>query len=344
MADFVRVVLVSKKMKTRDIVIQNMEYVCEDRIAFHFTNGEGRLNDFTGAGCTHGIETKMWEEDGVEYHTDVWGNVWHRLKHMSAGGEVYKPVLEDWRSLDNLKLPDLDNPAYYEDARKLGASDTNLFRTGSMSWPFAVCRYMRRMEVYFVDLLAERERIDILHDRVTALLEGMIDRYGEAGMDGIMFCEDLGVQDRLLMSPAMWRDIFRPLYERLTGRAHQYGMKVIQHSCGYNWELVDDLCEAGIDCLQFDQPAIYDQPALAEKLRRHGVGLFSPCDIQKVLPTGDRKFIERETQRLVATFRGGLIAKNYGDLHGIGVKPEWDAWAYETFVRAGIPRRSSAST
>jgi len=32
-------------------------------------------------------------------------------------------------------------------------------------------------------------------------------------------------------------------------------MKVIQHSCGYNWELIDDLCEVGIDCLQFDQPA-----------------------------------------------------------------------------------------
>jgi hypothetical protein len=137
------------------------------------------------------------------------------------------------------------------------------------------------------------------------------------------------------MSPAMWRDVFRPLYERLTSRAHRYGMKVIQHSCGYNWALVDDLCEAGIDCLQFDQPAVYDQPALAAKLRRHRVGLFSPCDIQKVLPTGDRALIERETRRLVATFRGGFIAKNYPDLKGIGVQPEWDQWAYEAFLAVG---------
>jgi hypothetical protein len=63
------------------------------------------------------------------------------------------------------------------------------------------------------------------------------------------------------------------------------------------------------------------------------VGLFSPCDIQKVLPTGDRDLIESETKRLIDNFRGGFIAKNYGDLHGIGVKPEWDKWAYDAFVK-----------
>jgi uroporphyrinogen decarboxylase len=323
-------------MTPREIVVANIEWAGPERIGFNFTGVPGRRNDFTGAGCDHGIQTGRWEEGEFEYYTDIWGNVWYRVRGLSQGGEVFKPVLEDWRDLDRLELPDLDNPAYYESARRLGASGTELFKVGwLLGWPFAICRYMRKMEVYFVDLLAERERIDILHDRVTTLLEGVISRYGEAGMDAVFFCEDLGTQDRLLMSPEMWRDIFRPLYERLTARAHQFGMKVIQHSCGYNWELVDDLCQAGIDCLQFDQPALYDMTALAAALRRHRVGLFSPCDIQQVLPTGDRRRIERETVRLVETFRGGLIAKNYGDLHGIGVDPEWDRWAYETFVRAG---------
>ncbi|MBI2441355.1 MAG: hypothetical protein HYV35_08300 [Lentisphaerae bacterium] len=56
-----------------------------------------------------------------------------------------------------------------------------------------------------------------------------------------------------------------------------------------------------------------------------------------MLPTGDRDLIERETRRLVETFRGGFIAKNYPDLKGIGVQPEWDQWAYEAFLRAGVP-------
>ena len=324
-------------MTPREAVIANIEFRAEGaRIAFNFTGVEGRRNDFTGAGCAHGIQIEEWQEDGFDYYTDIWGNTWYRVTGLSKGGEVHKAVLERWEDLDRLGLPDLDNPTYYEGARQLGASDTDLFRTGWLAgWPFAVCRYMRKMEIYFIDLIEHRDYIDVLHDRVTTLLEGMIDRYGEAGMDGVMFCEDLGTQERLLMSPAMWRDIYRPLCERLTSRAHAHGMKVIQHSCGYNWELVDDLCGAGIDCLQFDQPAVYDLPALAEKMRGHGVGLFSPSDIQQWLPTGDRTFIEQQTEHLVEAFRGGLIAKNYGDLHGIGVEPEWDQWAYDTFVRQG---------
>jgi uroporphyrinogen decarboxylase len=324
-------------MTPREIIIGNMAFACEGRIGLNFS-GDGRINDMTGVGCDHGIETRKWVEGNVEYSTDIWGNVWHRLVGLSQGGEVFKPVLEDWEQLDSLELPDLANPAHFERARELGASDTDLFRIGGLpGFPFDVCRYMRKMEIYFTDLLAERERIDILHDRVTTLLEGVIEQFGRAGVDAVMFCEDLGTQDRVLMGPPLWRDIYRPLYERLTSRAHQHGMKVIQHSCGYNWELVDDLCGAGIDCLQFDQPAVYDQPALAAKLRGHGVGLFAPCDIQQVLPTGDMDLIRRETERLVETFRGGLIAKNYGDLHGIGVTEESDQCAYETFLRVGAP-------
>lgn len=324
-------------MTRREIVISNIECRADGGpIGLSFTNEEGRLNDFVGAGVRHNIEIREWERDGFLYYTDIWGNTWYRIKGRSKGGEVLTPVIEDWSDLDTLELPELDRPEYYEDARKLGAGGTDRFRVGGMpGWPFATCRYMRKMETYFPDLIGERERIDILHDRVTSVLEGVIEQYGRAGMDGIFFCEDLGVQDRLLMGPEMWRDIFRPLYERLTSRAHSHGMKVIQHSCGYNFDLVDDLCEAGIDCLQFDQPAIYDMPALAEKMRSHGVGLYAPCDIQQVLPTGDRNLIERETARLVDTFRGGFLAKDYGDLHGIGVELEWDRWAYETFVEVG---------
>jgi uroporphyrinogen decarboxylase len=321
-------------MTPRDIILSNIECRCADRIGMNF-DGD-RLNDFAGVGIGHSIPTRTWVEGDVEYSTDIWGNTWFRLAAFSKGGEIFKPVLEDWAALDDLQLPDLDNPAYYQAARDLGASGTDKFRLGGLpGWPFAICRYLRKMETYFADLVAERERIDILHDRVTTLLEGVIARFGEAGLDGIIFCEDLGTQDRVLIGPRMWNEIFRPLYERLTHRAHACGLKVIQHSCGYNWELVDHLCDAGIDCLQFDQPAVYDQPALAAKLRRHRVGLFSPCDIQKVLPTGNRAFIEAETRRLVETFRGGFIAKNYGDLHGIGVQPAWDQWAYETFLQAG---------
>ncbi len=323
-------------MTPRQVITANIEGARPPRIGYAFGGNPARQNDLAWAGCDHGIATRRWETGDFEFYTDIWGNEWFRVKGLSQGGEIHRPLIADWAALDQLELPDLANPAHFASARQLGQSDTDLFRVGSLpGWPFAICRYMRKMEVYFVDLLTEPERIAVLHDRVTTLLEGVIDRFGEAGLDGVFFCEDLGTQDRLLMSPSLWRRVFRPLYERLTHRAHTHGLKVIQHSCGYNWELIDDLCEAGIDCLQFDQPAVYDMPALAAKLQQHRVGLYSPCDIQQVLPTGDRQFIEQQTEHLVATFRTGFIATRYGDLHGIGVQPEWDQWAYDTFARVG---------
>lgn len=324
-------------MTPREIIQANIACRCADRIGLNFS-GAGRHNDFAFVGVQHDLTTRKWVEGELEYSVDIWGNTWHRKVGMSQGGEICAPALPTWDALASLTLPDLTRPEFYQPARDLAAGASDKFRCGFLpGWPFSICRYLRKMEVYFLDMAEQPPELDTLHDRVTSLLEAVIDRFGAAGLDGVMFCEDLGTQDRLLIGPSMWRRVHRPLYLRLTACAHAHGMKVIQHSCGYNWQLIDDLCAAGIDCLQFDQPAVYDQPALAAKLRQHGVGLYSPCDIQQVLPTGDRARIEAATERLVATFRGGFIAKNYPDLKGIGVAPEWDQWAYEAFLRAGAP-------
>jgi hypothetical protein len=42
--------------------------------------------------------------------------------------------------------------------------------------------------------------------------------------------------------------------------------------------------------------------------------------------------IRGEARRLVRLFRGGLMLKCYPDPPGIGVKPEWDQWAYEAVL------------
>lgn len=332
-------------MTSREIVLANIEHAAPPRPGFDFHRG--RLNDFffAAASPSAAFTPRRWEEGPFEYYEDEWKNVWKRMKDGCAKGEIDRPALADWADLDNLHVPDLDNPARYAEMKRLFAEETGRFRVSFTNWVFNAARYLRRMDIYFMDLIQHRDEIERLHDRIADVLEGAIRCIGDAGADAVMFCEDLGVQDRLLMSPAMWRDIFRRHYVRLTGAAHACGMKVIMHSCGYNWELVDDLCEAGIDCLQFDQPAVYDMPALAGTLRRHKTALYSPVDIQQVLPTGDRARIEAEAARMVDLFGGGLIVKNYPDLAGIGVKNEWDDWGYEAFLRAcGLEPAEYAAT
>lgn len=322
-------------MTPRDIIIANLEHRAPTRPGMNFSGN--RLNDFLGGGLgpSFTFTERRWTEGEFEYHDDEWGNIWFRLIGKSQGGEIFQPAITDWRQLDSLQLPDYDDPRRFAELRARFAQPTDKFKSVFLpGWIFATSRYLRKMEVYFVDLVEYREEIDRLHDMVTGLFERMIRLIGACGAEAIFFCEDLGTQDRLLIGPAMWRDVFKPHYLRLTAAAHEYGMKVLMHSCGYNWELIDDLVDAGIDCFQFDQPAAYDMPALAAKLRQRKVALWAPVDIQRVLPTGDRALIEMEAEKMVRTFDGFLIMKDYTDLHGIGVQPEWDRWAYEAILRA----------
>ena len=325
-------------MTSREAIIANLDGDGCPRIGFAF--GGGRRNDFSGCGLgpSKTWQSKTWVEGNFEYHTDEWGNVWYRVVGMSKGGEVFRPALEDWSQLDSYLLPDMDDPARFEREAEVFANEKERYRVGSLpGFTFSVCRYLRKMEIYFQDLLVERAHIDRLHEMVTSLLERIIVLHAEAGADGVMFCEDWGTQDRLLISPGMWRDIFKPLFRRLCHTAHDHGLHVIMHSCGNDRDILDDLAEVGIDCFQFDQPALYGLEWLAEKLAALNVCLYSPVDIQRIMPTGDRSLIESQARKMVDLFgrSSGLIAKNYGDLEGIGVKPEWDQWAYEAFVQAG---------
>jgi len=325
-------------MTSREIIRKNLTRSCPERIGMAFDGG--RLNDFCGAslGPSSFWQQKRWVEGNFEYYDDEWGNIWRRMVDRSRGGEIYKPALEDWSQLKDFRWPDFDNPDRFLPVKKIFSAEKEKYRlAGLPGFPFAICRYLRKMEVYFQDLLLEREKIDRLHDKVTFILEKMIRNYAQAGADGIFFCEDWGTQERLLVSPGTWREIFKPLFQRLCRTARECGLDVLMHSCGYNWEILDDLAEVGICCFQFDQPALYGLERLAAKLKSLGVCLFAPVDIQKILPTGNRELIEAEARRMVKLFSqpaGGLIAKNYPDLKGIGVKPEWDEWAYQAFVKS----------
>lgn len=328
-------------MTSREIIQRHLSFDDPPRIGLAF--GDGRLTDVVMAGpSSEGFwQPKRWSDGRFEYYDDEWGNTWFRVAGMSRGGEIFRPAIADWSRLDEYRLPDLAHPRRFEGAKATFSRVLDQYRLGMLpGFPFAICRYLRKIEVYLQDLLLERDRVDELHRRVADLLERMMEQYARVGADGVFFCEDWGLQDRLLIHPGLWREIFRPLFDRLCGKARDLGLTVFMHSCGYIWEILDDLAGAGIRVFQFDQTVLYGLERLSEKLQAHRVCLYAPVDIQQVLSTGDRQRIEAYARALCRLFgrpRGGFIACSYGDLAGIGVAPEWDRWAYETFLQeAGL--------
>lgn len=333
-------------MTSRDIVRAVLDHDNPPRIGRSFPEPYG--SDFAHASLRNGPRATDWEPagEGRWERTDDWGNRWYRGT-TSSSGEVIRPCLESWDDLDSYEFPDYADPARWEGvAEKVTAnldSDNPKWMIGGLpGFPFNVARYMRRLDNFLADLCLEPERVEHLLTRVADVLIKAITRYGRYGHDAIMFCEDWGLQDRLMIHPAMWRQVFKPHFRRLVGIARDCGLRVFMHSCGKVTDIIPDLVEVGISVLQFDQQHVHGLDTLAEF---HGrVTYWCPVDIQYVLPTHDRERIDDWARRLVEQLGrgGGFIGGYYGNPQDIGVPREVQDWACQSFMKYGTFRADAA--
>jgi uroporphyrinogen-III decarboxylase len=190
-----------------------------------------------------------------------------------------------------------------------------------------------------MDILEDRERLAVLHDRLDDLMIAMFVEYADAGVEAVMCAEDWGTQDRLLIDPALWREEFKPRFTRLCRVAHDLGIKVWMHSCGQIEAIVPDLMDAGVDLLQFDQPDLHGIDTLAAHQDRGRITFWCPVDVQRTLQTRDEAIIRAKVREMLDKLwrgRGGFIAGYYGDNTAIGLDPKWQAIACEEFERYGV--------
>ncbi|MDP6544838.1 MAG: uroporphyrinogen decarboxylase family protein [Phycisphaerae bacterium] len=278
-----------------------------------------------------GSELKRWR--------DAWGCAWASLTDHDKG-EVVLGAIEDWSDLDAYVPPDMGREEEYRAADEQFAADDEHFRVGMLpGFTFNISRKLRRLGNYLCDLMCERENIDRLHDIVRSQLLTSIDRWAAAGADAIGFNEDWGMQDRLMISPDMWREIFKPEFQTLTARARDRGLKVWMHSCGLITDIIPDLIECGIDVLQFDQPRLHGIDKLAEFAGK--ITFQCPVDIQTTLQSGDPELIRAEARELVeklGSAGGGFVAGYYWGNEAIGITPEIQDQACQAFAEYGSYR------
>jgi len=323
-------------MTSREIIIANQEHSGAPSPGLNFSIADGLRSDIchSSGGMPNNYIKKSWVEGNIEYYDDIWGNLWQRMVDGCLAGEVIKPAIEDWSQLENYQTPVFDVTKCVENCRQGFAKEPDKYKLAGMpGWVFASSRYIRKMEDYLMDMVLEPEKVKILHGKVAEVLKIHIEVAGKAGADAIMFAEDMGTQSGLLMSPGMWQDYFGELYTELFGMAHDYGMKVWMHSCGKNEEILEPLLKAGVNCFQLDQPTVYNFEWLSALLDKYRAILWSPIDIQKILPTGDKAIIEAGVDRMFEYFEGKLVFNQYGDLPGIGVEPEWNRWGYDHIIK-----------
>jgi len=322
-------------MNGREIVRKTLEFECPDRVAHSFPP-----SDIVSASPVIYNPESEWRKvnDREWRRVDEWGNVWRRLDDTSKG-EVARGILEDLNKVETFPLPDFSNPAYYTRAKETFVSHADRWHNGFIhGFTFSVARKLRKMEQYLMDLILERERIRLLHDRIDEQIKVQMKRMREIGADSIMIAEDWGTQTQTLISPELWREEFKPRFAELCAYAHSLGLKVFMHSCGKMTALIPDLIETGVDLLQFDQPRIHGIATLKEMRRFGKITFWCPVDIQTTLQTKDESTIRQEVRELLEKLwcgKGGFVAGYYEDNASIGLEPKWQQIACDEFLRLG---------
>lgn len=332
------------EMTSRERVKRCIEFTSPDKCPASFPEPHG--SDIYWAGVTADPDWKPWRTwelpDGVRQWEDEWHNVWKCLSNTTRG-EVIEGVIKDWSDLDTYQMPRMDLPSRYDKARENFAANPHKYHLGGLpGFPFAIMRYMRTIETFLADVLLYPDEVNALQRKVVDMLKRCIDQWATTDCDGVMFAEDWGTQERLLVSPKLWHEMFEWGFREIVEHAHKNGMHVLMHSCGYIRDIIPTLANMGVNVLQLDQPTLSDLDFLAETC--HGkTAIWSPVDIQRDLPTANEPYIRERARELIdklGSNGGGFICGYYGDVRSLAVEPEWQMWAVDEFMKYAESKRS----
>lgn len=135
----------------------------------------------------------------------------------------------------------------------------------------------------------------------------------EISPDAIIILEgDVAEERGLLISPAHYREYIHPYYEETVSFAHNRGAKVVKHTDGNAWAILEDLVSAGFDAFHPVQPQCMD----IEEVKQHLAGrmcIIGNIDCRNLLPFGTLEEVVtsvRETLRIAAPGGGYMISSS----------------------------------
>ena len=321
------------EMTKRDRILRCYEFRYPDRIPMEVAYYQGALikygqalvdllsnypNDFSGNALPH-YEHDIRELD-PEYHyedTDAWGVKWEGRYEGILGMPLSHP-LADLAALRSYSPPAnslTEGPDFDEkEAGVARAKETDITGWGG-PWIGGLClfermQWLRGYENLMMDFAEDRPELHELADMIMEANLGEIRCAGALGVDMCGFADDWGTQDRLMISPARWREFFRPRYKRMFDACHERHMKVSFHSDGMILDILPDLIEVGVDILrpQFSCLDIRDMAAVT----KGRITVVMDLDRQYVLPFGTPEEVRAHAKEVIDVFglpEGGLVGR-----------------------------------
>jgi hypothetical protein len=270
---------------------------------------------------------------------DEWGALWANIG-VSNLGEVQEFPLKRWSDLRNLAIPEVNDPGRWEHLEGVRREFAEKFIVGRGISIYERVHFLRGLANTWMDIYDSPEELRQLLDILVKMNLQAITRYASLGIDGYFFTDDWGLQDRLMISPEKWRQLWKPCYQRIYAAAHDAGMFTFLHSCGYIVDILDDLIEAGLDVIQMDQQENMGLELLGQRFAGM-ITFYSPVDIQNTMVSGTPEDVRAYCRKMVALLgrpRGGFIAMWYSDPAGAGHTQEAIDAMCEEFLRISRER------
>lgn len=274
--------------------------------------------------------------DGKTYRLSEWGSWWHVVSDQNMG-EVVKPAVEDWAQYESYVFPDINAMDRYAHVEEIVEKNPDKYLMGVLSASlFPHYWEIRGLLNFYADLIEEPERMERLLDALVDIQLESLEIWSHYPVNGIVVgFDDWGLQDRLMISPDMFRRYFLPRYAKVWSRIHEKGLDVILHSCGDITSILPDLIAAGLDVINMDQ----QENMGLEKLGQDFGGkicFWNPVDIQTVMLNGTQEEIDRYVEKMIrclASEKGGFIGKYYTAPEAVHHTPDQNKAAFDAFVR-----------
>jgi uroporphyrinogen decarboxylase len=247
-----------------------------------------------------------WGIGQVEIEPGVWFPGHHPLAEATTIEEL--EAYNGW--------PDMDDPYRVAHVREeaAGLAAENQYAILATPWlmfPFERAFGLQGMDTFLMNLAIHPEFAEALLKKnlelCKQLLGHFLDAIGE-NIDMIKIGDDLGSQDRLMISPRMYRKMLKPLHADLIAFIKERTRaKVFFHTDGDVFDLIEDFIEIGVDVLNPIQTSAGKMADLAGLKESYGSRLVfcGAMDTQHVLPHGTPDEVRAEVKRVISILGEG---------------------------------------
>lgn len=167
------------------------------------------------------------------------------------------------------------------------------------------------MEKALMVNLLNPEMFQAVIDRITDFYlkaNGLFYEATKGYLDAVLIGNDFGSQYGLMVDPDSLRNYVFPGTKKIIDQAKSYGLKVIHHSCGSIFPVIEDLVNLGADVIHPIQALAQDMDAVTLKENFEGKAVFcGGVDAQHLLVNGTPEMVTRKVKELKQLFPTGLI-------------------------------------